>query len=134
MKGSCLCGSIQYEIDPPFRLFQYCHCSRCRKFTGSAHAANLFVPASQFRWLAGLELLGKFDLREAKYLTTSFCKACGSSMPWEVKGVPNMVVPAGTLDDDPGMKPQQNIFCGSGAPWYVESSELPKHDALPVKK
>ena len=44
MKGSCLCGGVVYEIDPPFKIFQYCHCSRCRKFTGSAHAANLFVP------------------------------------------------------------------------------------------
>jgi hypothetical protein len=44
------------------------------------------------------------------------------------------VVPAGTLDEDPGIKPQQNIFCGSKASWYVESSELPQHNELPVKK
>jgi hypothetical protein len=134
MKGSCLCGSIKYEIDPPFKLFQYCHCSRCRKFTGSAHAANLFVPREQFRWLEGEELVGKYDLQEAKYLATSFCKNCGSSMPWEVKGVANMAVPAGTLDEDPGIKPQQNIFCGSQASWYVESSSLPKHTELPLRK
>jgi hypothetical protein len=78
--------------------------------------------------------VGKFDLKEAKYLTTAFCKKCGSSMPWEVKNVPNMVVPAGTLDEDPGIKPQQNIFCGSKASWYVESSELPKYDELPIRK
>ncbi len=134
MKGSCLCGSIKYEIDPPFKLFQYWHCSRCRKFTGSAHAANILVPTSQFKWLEGKEQVGTYDLQEAKYLTTSFCKKCGSSMPWAVKGVPNMVVPAGTLDEDPGIKPQQNIFCGSKASWYVESSELPQHNELPVRK
>ena len=134
MIGSCLCDSIRYEIDPPFKIFQYCHCSRCRKFTGSVHSANLFVPVSQFRWLEGQEQVGKYDLKEAKYLTTSFCKQCGSSMPWEVKGIPNMVVPVGTLDEDPKIKPQQNIYCSSQASWYVESSELPKYAELPVSK
>ncbi len=134
MIGSCLCGSIKYEIDPPFKIFQYCHCSRCRKFTGSVHSANLFVPVSQFRWLEGQGQVGKYDLKEAKYLTTSFCKQCGSSMPWEVKGIPNIVVPVGTLDEDPKIKPQQNIYCSSQASWYVESSELPKYAELPVSK
>ena len=134
MIGSCLCGSIKYEIDPPFKIFQYCHCSRCRKFTGSVHSANLFVPVSQFRWLEGQGQVGKYDLKEAKYLTTSFCKQCGSSLPWEVKGIPNIVVPVGTLDEDPKIKPQQNIYCSSQASWYVESSELPKYAELPVSK
>ena len=134
MIGSCLCGGIKYEIDPPFKIFQYCHCSRCRKFTGSVHSANLFVPVSQFRWLEGQGQVGKYDLKEAKYLTTSFCKQCGSSMPWEVKGIPNIVVPVGTLDEDPKIKPQQNIYCSSQASWYVESSELPKYAELPVSK
>ncbi len=55
-------------------------------------------------------------------------------MPWEVKGIPNIVVPVGTLDEDPKIKPQQNIYCSSQASWYVESSELPKYAELPVSK
>lgn len=134
MKGSCLCGSVAYEIQPPFTIFQYCHCSRCRKFTGSVHSANLFVPPSQFQWVKGAEQVGKYDFPEAKYLTTAFCKQCGSSLPWEAKGGRNMVVPAGTLDEDPGVKPQQNIFWASRAEWCPESSELPKYAQLPERK
>ena len=110
MKGSCLCGSVQYEITPPFKGFQYCPCSRCRKATGSAHGANIFVPQEQFSWLAGEELVGRFEVPEAKYFATSFCKNCGSSLPWLAKGGKNRVVPAGSLDEDPGIKPQQSIF------------------------
>jgi hypothetical protein len=134
MKGTCLCGNVAYEIEPPFKIFQYCHCSRCRKFTGSIHAANLFVPPPQFKWIKGEEQVGKFDLPESKYLTTAFCKTCGSSLPWAVKGGKNIVVPTGTLDEDPGIRPQQNIFCGSSAPWFIEASELPKYDELPPRK
>ena len=134
MKGSCLCGSVAYAIEPPFKEFQYCHCSRCRKFTGSAHAANIFVPPAQFHWVKGQELVGKYDLPEAKYLTTAFCKNCGSSLPWEVKGGMNMVVPAGTLDEDPGITPSQSIFWRSKASWFVETCELPKFHTLPDKQ
>ena len=51
--GSCLCGSVQFEIRPPFAAFRYCHCSRCQKASGSAHAANILVPEAQFQWRAG---------------------------------------------------------------------------------
>ncbi len=51
--GSCLCGSVKFEVTPPFAAFRYCHCSRCQKASGSAHAANAFLPATQFKWLAG---------------------------------------------------------------------------------
>lgn len=134
MKGSCLCGSVTYEIEPPFKIFQYCHCQRCRKFTGSAHASNIFVPPERFRWLTGEQLVGRFELPESKYFSTCFCKNCGSSMPWHVKGGKNVVIPAGTLDEDPGIHPQQNIFWDSRACWYVESHELPKFSELPPRK
>ncbi len=66
MKGSCVCGKVTYEITPPFKTFQYCHCSRCRKFTGSAQASNLFVPPSQFQWLQGNEHVGRYEHPDAK--------------------------------------------------------------------
>lgn len=131
MKGSCLCKKVVYEIMPPFKIFQYCHCSRCRKFTGSTQAANLFVPPSQFQWLQGEEQVGRFEHSDAKYFATCFCKNCGSSLPWAVKGGKNVVVPAGTLDDEPGIYPQQNIFWGSKPEWVKSPDELPKHQSLP---
>lgn len=131
MKGSCLCGQVLYEIDLPFKIFQYCHCSRCRKFTGSAHSANLFVPPAQFRWISGEDRVGRFEHPDAKYFATCFCKNCGSSLPWAVQGGKNIVIPAGTLDDDPGIRPKQNVFWGSKACWFKETNELAKYDQLP---
>ncbi len=130
-KGSCLCGEVAYEIEGPFKIFQYCHCSRCRKSTGSAHASNLFVPPDHFRWTSGEELVGRYEHPDAKYFATTFCKQCGSSLPWAVKGGKNIVVTAGTLDDVPDIKPMFNIFWGSRAPWFEETCDLPKHDKFP---
>jgi hypothetical protein len=134
MKGSCLCGGVSYEITPPFKIFQYCHCSRCRKFTGSAHSANLFVPPEQFNWLSGQELIGRFEPEGSKFFATCFCKRCGSSLPWPVKGGKNVVVPAGTLEDDPGIRPQHSVFWDSKPVWFVETFALDKHGELPPRK
>ena len=133
MKGSCVCGTVSYEITPPFKIFQYCHCSRCRKFTGSAFAPNLFVPPPQFKWLQGEDFIGRFEHPDAKYFATCFCKSCGSSLPWAVQGGANIVVPVGTLDEDPGIKPQHNLFWASKASWFESPCELPKHDKFPNK-
>ncbi len=131
VKGSCLCGEVTYEIKGPFKIFQYCHCSRCRKFTGSAHASNLFVPPEQFTWTKGEEMVGRYEHPDAKYFASCFCKRCGSSLPWAVKGGKNIVVTAGTLDDIPDISPMWNIFWKSRAAWYEGTEHLPKHDEFP---
>ncbi|MDD9825072.1 MAG: GFA family protein [Gammaproteobacteria bacterium] len=133
VRGSCLCGRVGYEITGNLGIFQYCHCSRCRKFTGSAHASNLFVSASQFRWLRGEAFVTRYEPDDAKYFATSFCKKCGSSLPWAAKIGSTTIVPAGTLDGDPGIRPGQNIFCASQATWYVSAGELKRYDGLPTK-
>ena len=65
LKGSCLCGGVAYELSPPFVFFHYCHCSRCRKSSGSAFGTNVMVKANQFRWTRGEKLVGHWELPEA---------------------------------------------------------------------
>ena len=134
MKGSCLCGAVAFEILPPFKGFQYCFCSRCRKLSGSAHGANLFVPQEQFHWLKGEDNTSVFKLPDAKRFSSCFCTTCGSTLPWQVPGGTNYVVPAGALDDDPVERPKQGIFWNSRAPWFVETCDIQKHAELPGKK
>ena len=130
--GSCVCGAVRFRVETPFSMFQYCHCSRCRKQSGSAHATNIFVPVAQFAWESGEERVRCFALPTAKYWQSGFCTHCGSAMPWVVKSGKSVVVPAGALDGDPGEKPRRNVFFGSRAPWYVHASELESHDTFPA--
>lgn len=122
--GSCLCGSVTFAVRPPFSAFRYCHCSRCRKASGSAHAANLFVPRSQFEWRSGETTVKRFDLPGAQRFSVWFCSDCGSRVPHNVKTREDVLVPAGLLDGDPEMRPQNSIFWGSKAPWYVEPQQM----------
>lgn len=134
VKGSCLCGEVRYQVTGELMIFQYCHCSRCRKFTGSAHASNIFVQPQQFKWLSGEDNVVSYYLPESKYFGTAFCRTCGSSLPWLPKQGKVMVITAGTLDAAPDKLPMQNIFWHERPDWLPESHELPKFDKLPPKK
>ena len=131
VKGACLCGSVRFEIRPPLADFRYCYCQRCQKATGSAHAANAFVPASQFTWLAGDALIRHFDLPGAKRFAVSFCGKCGTRVPHKIRSRDDYLIPAGLLENDPLIRPQNSIFCGSKAPWYLEPREIPQFNEYP---
>lgn len=130
VKGSCFCGEVSYEISGNMGVFQYCHCSRCQKVTGSAHASNLFVAPDDFKWLSGEDHVGRYDPPETKYFATSFCTHCGSSLPWLSKSGKVVIIPAGTLDGDPGIRPTRNIYCGSRSAWYTDPNSLPEHEEM----
>ena len=126
--GSCLCGAVRFEISPPLSAFRYCYCSRCRKATGSAHAANIFLPQSQLKWLSGEPQVRRFDLPGAKRFAVCFCTQCGTRVPHRIPGTENYLVPAGILDSSPDARPSGSIFWSSRAPWYLEPRERPIHE------
>lgn len=133
IQGACLCGTVRFEITGDILGFQYCHCTRCRRFTGSAHAANLFVRPEQLSWLSGEGEIGTWVLHGEPNFHTAWCKQCGCSLPNMSTTGKFWVCPAGTLDDDPGERPKRSIYWDSRAPWYEEVSELPKHAEMPPR-
>jgi len=131
IKGSCLCGVVRYELTGEPAWAHNCHCSRCRKARGAAFASNLFVSPDGLRFLQGEDHLLSFRPPDAERFTNVFCRSCGSSLPWlnESRGV--MVVPMGSLDEDPGIVPRANIFVESKASWFSITDELPRFSGPP---
>jgi hypothetical protein len=127
-RGSCLCGSVTFAVDLPFDRFIHCHCSRCWKATGTAHASNAVLKAAAFRWLQGEELVVRYDLPTARSFATSFCRTCGSPLPHLTRSGREAIVPAGAFDDDLGVKPERHAQWASRADWYADGTELPKQD------
>jgi hypothetical protein len=73
-------------------------------------------------------MIRRFDLPGAKRFAVCFCTQCGTRVPHKVAGTENYLVPAGTLDSSPDKRPTNSNFWGSRAPWYIETTELPKHE------
>lgn len=131
--GSCLCGAVEYSITSNMGLFQYCHCSRCQKITGSAHSANLFVAPSDFTWTRGADCVGRYEPEHTKHFASCFCTHCGSNLPWLTKSGRAVIVPAGSLNQHPGIEPAANTYFASRAPWEKCVSDLPCFDELPPR-
>ncbi|HYD72667.1 MAG TPA: GFA family protein [Candidatus Binatia bacterium] len=126
--GSCLCGAVRFEIEGEFEAFFLCHCSRCRKGTGSAHAANLFSSSAKLTWLAGGENVRSYKVSSSRH-QRSFCAACGSALP-RVQVI-GLVAPAGAFDSDIAIRPNAHICVASAASWDRDLEDVPKLDGLP---
>ena len=134
VSGACVCGAVTYEAEGPFFAFQNCYCSRCRKASGAGFASNLFVMAPQFRWTAGEQSVRCFDHPDAKYWRHTFCDTCGSAVPYVTRTNKAYVIPAGTLDVAPAMRPERNIHFASKPDWYAHPHELPTFDGYPKRE
>lgn len=127
--GSCLCGEVRYTIAGSFDRFYLCHCSHCRKDTGSAHAANLFSETAKLTWLSGEGSITTYKLPGTRH-ARSFCAICGSALPHV--GTSGVVVPAGSLDTDIAIIPDGHIFTGSRASWDQDLSSVAHHASFPT--
>ena len=125
LKGSCLCGSVTFQVSGEPKRFYHCHCSRCRKATGTGHASNLFVQPGTLEWLAGQDQIRAFKVPQAIRFTNNFCGTCGSRLPRQAKDSDMVMIPTGSLDDEPTLKPQARIFSASRASWSCTGDELP---------
>ena len=127
LSGSCLCGAVRYTATGEAQRFYHCHCSRCRKVSGTGHASNLFLQGT-LSWESGEDMLKIYKLPEAERFANTFCQNCGSRMPRFFEKAGMVFIPAGSLDDEPDLGPQARIFGGSRAGWSCDSSALPVFD------
>ena len=129
IRGSCLCGSVQFEIAKAVGPLELCHCSRCRKVSGSAFVAGLGVRAEDFRFLQGKELIKDYEaplLERLPAYKSSFCSRCGSPVPNPDPEAVWFEIPAGILDGDPGVRPDRHIFVEDQAEWFEITDDLPQ--------
>jgi hypothetical protein len=125
LAGNCFCGAVEYAVRDEFVYAANCHCSNCRRTTGSA-----------FKPFAGIE-------REKLVLTRgqndlliygdpqgndTHCKVCGSLLYSVVRDGAYVHVAMGTLVDAPTMRPTKHIFVGSKAPWFTITDDLPQYE------
>jgi hypothetical protein len=130
LSGSCLCGAVSFTVTGEEHKFYHCHCQRCRKASGTGHASNLFVRGS-LHWNNGEELVRTYKVPKARRFTNTFCQACGARMPRFIAEFGVVFIPAGSLDDEPGLRPQARIFLGSKAEWSCDATELPQYAEYP---
>ena len=133
IKGSCHCGSVHFELDGQVIRFAHCHCDDCRKIHGTTCSSNLVVPAPTFRIAHGQDSLKAYESSPGKQRW--FCSKCGAHTHATMNYKPEIViVRAGLIDGDPGIRPQFHIWVKAKAPWYEIHDDLPQYqEGAPAK-
>jgi len=128
MTGSCLCGSVSFRIEGKVGPVGYCHCSQCRKATGTAFAANADVQRSAITFVSGQDGVREYESSPGKF--RAFCTRCGSPVYGRQTSQPDVLrVRLGTLDQDPDRRALVHVWVGSKAPWYEITDQLPQFEA-----
>jgi hypothetical protein len=125
--GGCLCGGVRYEVDGSFLRASHCHCSRCRRHTGTSHSTQGRARREDFRLVAGEELISVYTPDGGA--VKAFCTVCGSSLfggQWPEGD--EVTIRLGSVDGDPGIRPQFHTFVGSRAVWDEITDDLPQYE------
>ena len=131
LRGQCLCGDVQYTVADAFLYALNCHCSHCRRATGSAFKAFAGIERHQLQIVQGADRLlifgGTID-------HDAHCGRCGSLLYSQVRDGQYLHVTLGTLVDSPTIRPSAHIFVGSKAPWFTITDDLPQFEEFPVAR
>src|SRR5512141_424831 len=107
LAGQCLCGDVRYAVQDAFRYALNCHCSNCRRATGSAFKPFAGIERDKLRVTKGGDgfmIFGDESSHDAH------CRACGSLLYSVVRDGAFVHVTMGTLVDDPAIRPNKHIF------------------------
>lgn len=125
--GSCLCGEICFVVEGKFGPAGQCHCSKCRKVSGTDGNAVFYAATNSFCWIKGEDNIGTYEVPGQNGWRSSFCRTCGSPTPHADRDSKIFFIPAGLLDDDPGFRGYAaHIHVGSKAPWVCITDGAPQ--------
>ena len=85
-EGGCVCGAVRYRLKgDPVRIVA-CHCTFCRKRTGSAFGVGVYFKAEDVEFTRGE--LHNYEHRSdesERWLRVEFCPKCGANVTWTLQ-------------------------------------------------
>lgn len=129
MQGNCLCGLTRFELTVSVIKAYQCHCSLCRKQSGTASNLGAIIPMENFIWLSNREHIKRW--KKETGFTSDFCTHCGSPVPNELRGMPYYWVPVGAMEDAVSVEIVAHLCVASKAEWDSISNSIVQYDSLP---
>jgi len=130
LTGHCLCGMVRFEIAGDLGPIAFCHCTECRRASGSAFAANANVVKSEHCFSSGAAAIVEYESSPGKF--RAFCGRCGSPIYSRSDAEPQTLrIRLGTLDQDPGGRPRLHVWTSEKAAWFEINDDIPQIPAIP---
>ena len=129
--GGCLCRGVSYRCNAEPILMGNCHCTACRRTTGSGYSPIVEVPARSLA-VTGEPQWYEVDTDRGSRAARGFCPTCGSSVFGRILDLPDiMIVMAGTLDDPTMFKPVLNVWTANAPAWDIMDPDVPRLETQP---
>jgi len=129
MRGKCLCGAIEFELHGELPNLYQCHCSLCRKVTGSSANAAFRIAADQLTWISGNVQIREFVTESG--FKSHFCATCGSPVPNLTSNDSAYWIPVGLLEDSGELELVAHLYVASRASWDTIADVGEQFDEMP---
>ncbi|MBO6520186.1 MAG: GFA family protein [Rhodospirillales bacterium] len=124
--GSCLCGNVTFAYSGDMADAAYCHCTDCRKTTGSAFNISIGLAADGFEITKGTPKTYTKTADSGQAITRHFCADCGAPLYTSSPAYPERIyIKAGALDDPGVVKPTYQSYTRSRVTWSKIDDDLP---------
>ena len=123
--ASCCCGQLRATVLGPLPGASVCHCFQCQKRTGSAFGLQARFPREK----VNVEGESKKFVRHGEgEVTLHFCPSCGSTVFWELDGMPESVVVAvGSFADPHFPAPVFSVYEARQHDWVQLPDSVTTH-------
>jgi hypothetical protein len=129
-RGSCLCESIQYEVESDLRPVVNCHCQFCSKAHGAPFITLLFMPFAALKIVAGEDFVARHHVENIK-ADRCFCGKCGTRLYNHAPQAGMISLVVATLAGSPPLRPLAHINTGSKCDWFQITDALPQFASMP---
>jgi len=129
MIGKCLCEKVQFKVSGELPNLYQCHCSLCRKTTGTAANTATFIQQDLFEWLEGKPHIRSY-VKESGF-RSDFCATCGSPVPNLLRDTGMYFLPVGLLEETQCASVVQHLYTKSKASWDVIGGSAHQYDEMP---
>ena len=124
--GSCLCGAFRFTVTGSLGDVRYCHCSQCRRGSGTAFSANARIHRSQWSLEGPRDQVTEFEHKPGMF--KAFCSRCGSPLYARSSGDPDDIrVRLGGFEGDLDVRITGHVWTSSKASWYTIEDSIPRY-------
>ncbi len=122
LSGQCYCGRVRLSADTDPLVVAYCHCSDCRRWTGSPLPAFAAIPVSDLTINPNIE-----EREHSPGVHRRHCPDCGSALTARFSYLPDQVyLPIGILDQAAKLAPSLHCHADKALPWLHVADDLPR--------
>ena len=114
LSGRCLCGAVRFTAIAHTEEAHACHCGMCRKWAAGPFFGITCDGEISFEADDNLGVYVSSDWAER-----GFCKICGSSLFWKLRGADHYALSAGALDDPGGLTLAREFYIDKKPSYYA---------------